>query len=107
MLLKMNLMQLIMRRELALPSCPSSGFDHQFMDKPFPTCETLNVWKNPDDSDVNYLTSAFVLSSLITVAFYFFVKNAHWTIRVFAKEVMEKVGFCKGRKRFLMAAFFS
>ena len=51
------------------------------------------MWKNPDDSDVNYLTSAFVLSSLITVAFYFFVKNAHWTIRVFAKEVMEKVGF--------------
>ena len=29
--------------------------------------------------------------SLITVAFYFFVKNAHWTIRVFAQEVMEKV----------------
>ena len=28
---------------------------------------------------------------LITVVFYFFVKNAHATIRVFAKEVMEKV----------------
>ena len=33
----------------------------------------------------------FVSLSLITVAFYFFVKNAHWTIRVFAQEVMEKV----------------
>ena len=31
--------------------------------------------------------------SLITVAFYFFVKNAHLTIRVFAQEVMEKVTF--------------
>ena len=31
------------------------------------------------------------IPSLITVAFYFFVKNAHWTIRVFAQEVMEKV----------------
>ena len=33
------------------------------------------------------------LFSLITVAFYFFVKNAHLTIRVFAQEVMEKVTF--------------
>ena len=43
----------------------------------------------------------FLLPSLITVAFYFFVKNAHWTIRVFAQEVMEKVDYI------LVCAFFS
>ena len=53
-----------------------------------------NVAQNELDAADNEKTIGVVILSfisLITVVFYFFVKNAHATIRVFAEEVMDKV----------------